>query len=170
MSTSLGKTILGWIVFIIIVLSSLALFALSIYMFVDYSNEQNLQPYNCTILDIPECILIDNKILYKIILEVPNCANQSMVMEARNRTVTTCREYVTSLLNTTITCILQDCDIIARKEGAFLIIPITLMVGIVVSYILVCTCINKDSCCKRKSKFVNHDIIELSNKNNNNRI
>ncbi|SNW62343.1 Transmembrane domain-containing protein [Orpheovirus IHUMI-LCC2] len=169
MSSSKGKTILSWIVFIIIIFSSFALFGLSIYWIVDYENELALPTDNCSILDVPECIIIDNNILYKLILDVPNCGNQTIVTQTRRKTITNCHDYVSTLLNTTIPCVLENCKIIERRHGSFLIVPITLMLSIALSYILICSCINKDCCGRRRLKFDRYrDIMrDFNNKKDN---
>ncbi|SNW62341.1 Transmembrane domain-containing protein [Orpheovirus IHUMI-LCC2] len=75
------------------------------------SNQSNYPSYNCTILDIPECISNIRTISYKVILDIPNCGNTTINYNKENNG-TNCSNLRNALLGTHVTYHIDNCQIV----------------------------------------------------------
>ncbi|SNW62344.1 Transmembrane domain-containing protein [Orpheovirus IHUMI-LCC2] len=120
-----------YVLLFIVTTATVICLSAGIYIVVDYGTEWNLDIQKCKILEVQECILWRERITYKYVVEIPNCGNITLISEPVLTFMkkTTCAEYTSTLINSTVDCVLDGCNIIDRTPKSYIIIPIFIFIA-----------------------------------------
>lgn len=143
-----------------------------IYFFIDYEREWSLESYNCQIIDVTECVMYSNKVVYKYILSIPDCGNTTMISQDAIYDRVTCDQYVLKILNSTVSCVLDDCNIIYRQSKGYIFLPILMLFySAILVFIFVCMSKRQDTVlgrlCKERRDKKMRDVEKTQNHNDN---
>ncbi|SNW62348.1 Transmembrane domain-containing protein [Orpheovirus IHUMI-LCC2] len=165
-----------YFILILLILMVVCCFSYGIYSAVGYDREWSLESYDCHILEVTECVMYPTKVVYKYILGVPNCDNKTMISRDIISYTMTCEEYISMVINSTVSCVLDECNIIYPSSKGYIFLPILMLfTSVFISFIIFVMSRRPDTllgrwCEERRNKNIKRedDRKENTDKNNHN--
>ncbi|SNW62347.1 Transmembrane domain-containing protein [Orpheovirus IHUMI-LCC2] len=125
---------------------------LGIYWSLVFHGDGKLQKSECEVLNVTECVMLSNNIIYKAVLDVPKCDTYTKSFKYNIVDETSCVEYIPKLVGSKVECILNGCNVTELTNNIFLIFPIMSTIFIIILLYTFSYAFTDCNCSFRKKK------------------